>query len=85
MTARIANGGYAVKPRLVRRITDEANDEGTPVFPSLELSPEHLKVLRTGEGRGISRRPVIAQIRVRAADVDRERGHPEQNRDEQGK
>jgi penicillin-binding protein 2 len=48
MTARIANGGYAVKPRLVRRITDEANDEGTPVFPSLELSPDHLKVLRTG-------------------------------------
>ncbi|HJR22718.1 MAG TPA: penicillin-binding protein 2 [Dongiaceae bacterium] len=49
MTARIANGGYAVKPRLVRRISDEAqNDEGNPVFPSLELSPEHLKLLRTG-------------------------------------
>ena len=49
MAARIANGGYAVKPRLVRRITDESqNDEGTPVFPSLELAPDHLKVLRTG-------------------------------------
>ena len=49
MAARIANGGYAVRPRLVRRITDESqNDEGTPVFPSLELSPDHLKVLRTG-------------------------------------
>ncbi|HJT13907.1 MAG TPA: penicillin-binding protein 2 [Dongiaceae bacterium] len=49
MTARIANGGYAVKPRLVRRISDEAqNDEGNPVFPSLELSPDHLKLLRTG-------------------------------------
>ena len=49
MTARIANGGYAVKPRLVRRISDEAqNDEGNPVFPSLDLSPEHLKLLRTG-------------------------------------
>jgi len=49
MAARIANGGYAVKPRLVRRISDGSqNDEGTPVFPSLELSPDHLKVLRTG-------------------------------------
>jgi penicillin-binding protein 2 len=49
MTARIANGGYAVKPRLVRRITDQSqNDEGSPVFPGLEVSPEHLKVLRTG-------------------------------------
>ncbi len=49
MAARIANGGYAVKPRLVRRITDESqNDEGSPVFPSLEISPDHLKVLRTG-------------------------------------
>jgi penicillin-binding protein 2 len=49
MTARIANGGYAVKPRLVRRTSDEAlNDEGGPVFPSLELSPDHLKILRTG-------------------------------------
>jgi penicillin-binding protein 2 len=49
MAARIANGGYAVKPRLVRRVTDESqNDEGSPVFPSLEISPDHLKVLRTG-------------------------------------
>jgi penicillin-binding protein 2 len=49
MTARIANGGYAVKPRLVRRISDEApNDEGNPVFPSLELPQDYLKVLRTG-------------------------------------
>jgi penicillin-binding protein 2 len=49
MTARIANGGYAVKPRLVRRIADESlNDEGSPVFPSLELPAEQLKVLRTG-------------------------------------
>lgn len=49
MAARIANGGYAVKPRLVRRISDQSlNDEGSPVFPSLEISPDHLKVLRTG-------------------------------------
>jgi penicillin-binding protein 2 len=49
MTARIANGGYAVKPRLVRRIAEESpNDEGNPMFPSLVLPQEHLKVLRTG-------------------------------------
>jgi penicillin-binding protein 2 len=49
MTARIANGGYAVKPRLVRRISDDSqNDEGTPVFPSLELPDDYLKVLRNG-------------------------------------
>ncbi len=49
MTARIANGGYAVKPRLVRRIAEESpNDEGNPIFPSLGLSQEYLKVLRTG-------------------------------------
>jgi penicillin-binding protein 2 len=49
MVARIANGGYAVKPRLVRRITDESqNDEGSPVFPSLDMPPDYLKVVRTG-------------------------------------
>jgi penicillin-binding protein 2 len=49
MTARIANGGYAVKPRLVRRIAEESpNDEGNPVFPSIGLPQEYLKVLRTG-------------------------------------
>lgn len=49
MAARIANGGYAVKPRLVRRIAEESpNDEGNPVFPSLELPQNYLQVLRTG-------------------------------------
>ena len=49
MTARIANGGYAVKPRLVRRITDESqNDEGNPVFPNIEVPENFLKILRNG-------------------------------------
>ncbi|HET6161596.1 MAG TPA: penicillin-binding protein 2 [Dongiaceae bacterium] len=49
MAARIANGGYAVKPRLVRRIADGSqNDEGNPVFPSLEVPENLLKILRTG-------------------------------------
>jgi penicillin-binding protein 2 len=49
MTARIANGGYAVKPRLVRRISEESpNDEGNPTFPKLELSDDYLRILRVG-------------------------------------
>jgi penicillin-binding protein 2 len=49
MTARIANGGYAVKPRLVRRISEESpNDEGNPTFPRLELSDDYLRILRVG-------------------------------------
>jgi penicillin-binding protein 2 len=49
MTARLANGGYAVKPRLVRRISDASqNDEGNPVFPKLEVPEDYLKVLRNG-------------------------------------
>jgi penicillin-binding protein 2 len=49
MTARIANGGYAVKPRLVRRISDASqNDEGNPVFPSLDVPDNFLKILRNG-------------------------------------
>jgi len=49
MTARIANGGYAVKPRLVRRISDESsNDEGNPVFPAIDISGDYLKIVRAG-------------------------------------
>jgi len=49
MTARIANGGYAVKPRLVRRISDTSrNDEGNPVFPALDVPQDYLKILRNG-------------------------------------
>ncbi|MEZ5830296.1 MAG: penicillin-binding protein 2 [Dongiaceae bacterium] len=49
MAARIANGGYAVKPRLVRRISDaSSNDEGSPVFPKLEVPDDFLRILRTG-------------------------------------
>jgi penicillin-binding protein 2 len=49
MTARMANGGYAVKPRLTRRISNEPpNDEGSPVFPSLEIPGDFLKIVRNG-------------------------------------
>ena len=49
MTARIANGGYAVKPRLMRRISnDSSNDEGSPVFSRLEMQGDFLKIVRNG-------------------------------------
>jgi penicillin-binding protein 2 len=49
MTARIANGGFAVKPRLARRVSNESpNDEGSPVFPQLDVPDDFLKIVRSG-------------------------------------
>jgi len=48
MTARLANGGYAVKPRLARQISEVPNDEGTPVFPRIDLPEEFLRIAREG-------------------------------------
>ncbi len=44
MTARIANGGYAVKPRLVTSKGEEKQLAST--WPSLGLDPEHLEIVR---------------------------------------
>ncbi len=44
MTARIANGRYAVTPRLVR--SDEA-----PVWPELGIAEEHMKIVQEGMSR----------------------------------
>ena len=51
MTARIANGGYALKPRLVRpaKLTEASGpDPAKVMFPSMGLKPEHLKVVWDG-------------------------------------
>lgn len=49
MTARIANGGYAVFPRLVRQSDGEiANDDGGAALSSLEIPTAHLDIVRTG-------------------------------------
>jgi penicillin-binding protein 2 len=55
MTARIANGGLAVKPRLVRPVSGE---DGSPLdnpegrtWPAIELDSEWLKVVREGMDR----------------------------------
>lgn len=46
MTARLVNGGKAVKPILVRSIEDEGNQ--IPKWDSLGLDPRHLKVVCEG-------------------------------------
>lgn len=49
MTARLANGGYAVRPRLARQISISAsNDEGAPIFPHIDVPDEFLKIARDG-------------------------------------
>lgn len=49
MTSRIANGGRAVKPRLVRRIGAENFADGAELdWPSLGIKPEHLEIVRAG-------------------------------------
>lgn len=49
MTARIANGGFAVAPRLVRGPSAASeNDEGVPPVPNLGLPVSRLDIIRTG-------------------------------------
>ena len=50
MTARIANGGIAIKPKLIRetqRAGKRLPDNRTP-FPSMGLSPTHLAIIQKG-------------------------------------
>jgi penicillin-binding protein 2 len=51
MTARIANGGYQLKPRLVRpaKITEETGPDPAKLeFPSLGINPDHLRLVWEG-------------------------------------
>ena len=49
MTARIANGGYSVSPRLVRQSSGGSdNDEGLPPAAKLGIPIERLDIVRTG-------------------------------------
>lgn len=52
MTARIANGGVAVTPRLTRSVTDPAlsKADSTPAFPSLGINRNHLEMVRNAMG-----------------------------------
>ncbi|TXH38902.1 MAG: penicillin-binding protein 2 [Rhodospirillaceae bacterium] len=53
MAARIANGGYAVKPHLVRLATEneQAKAEGPSTYPPIEVDPDFLRIVRTGMDR----------------------------------
>jgi len=48
MTARIANGGYAITPKLTRALERGAEKDGDPIDAprSLGINPNHLKVVR---------------------------------------
>lgn len=46
MTARLVNGGKAVKPILVRSVESEGNK--IPDWPDMKLNQQHLKVIRHG-------------------------------------
>jgi len=48
MTARIANGGRAVTPRLTRMVPEGGTEAADELPPDLGLSPPHLEVVRAG-------------------------------------
>jgi penicillin-binding protein 2 len=52
MTARIANGGFAVVPKLRRNgVIGEVGDPPGPYGPLLEISPEHFAIVKEGMNR----------------------------------
>lgn len=68
MAARIANGGYAVKPHLMRPASEMelVKVDGPSAYPSLGVDPDFLQIVRTGmdrvsnEERGTAYRARIA-------------------------
>lgn len=56
MTARVANGGYAVKPRLTRATTKPGDQESESAgsYEDMGLLPAHLQVVREGMTRVVN-------------------------------
>jgi penicillin-binding protein 2 len=46
MTARLVNGGYAVKPWLTGYVGDDAGTKKT--WPKMDINPKHLELIRSG-------------------------------------
>jgi penicillin-binding protein 2 len=75
MTARIANGGYAVKPRLASYVGlgDEEKAKETEAVPELGFAPEHIQIVREGMievvngRRGTARRAKIEEAGMKMA------------------
>ena len=66
MTARLANGGFAVTPRLVRPGGEEV-EEVKPKFESVGISPGSLNIVRAGMNK-VTNEPGGTAYRARIAD-----------------
>lgn len=69
MASRLANGGYAVKPRLTRAIGGELLPVPQP--PKIDVDPEHLKIVQGGMN-GVSNEPGGTAFRSRITEVGME-------------
>lgn len=69
MASRLANGGYAVKPRLTRAIGGELLPVPPP--PKIDVDPEHLKIVQGGMN-GVSNEPGGTAFRSRITEVGME-------------
>ncbi len=69
MTARLANGGYAVKPRLTRAIGGELLPVSPP--PKIDVNPDWLKIVQSGMN-GVSNEPGGTAFRSRITEVGME-------------
>ncbi len=58
MASRIANGGLAVTPRIVREVLHDGAGRPVPppTFPSMDISPTHLEIVRKGMWRVVNDR-----------------------------
>ncbi|GAB4538927.1 MAG: penicillin-binding protein 2 [Parvularculaceae bacterium] len=71
MTSRIANGGYAVAPKIVRYLGQDAPLVAAP--PRIDVKPEHLELVRKGmdgvtnEVGGTARRSALPEPEFRLA------------------
>ncbi len=69
MASRLANGGYAVKPRLTRAVGGELLP--VPQAPKMDVDPEHLKIVQGGMN-GVSNEPGGTAYKSRITEVGME-------------
>ena len=56
MVARIANGGIAIEPRIVREVIRDGQRiaQQREAFPSMAISPTHFDIIREGMRRVVN-------------------------------
>lgn len=69
MTARLANGGYAVKPRITRAVAGELLP--VPQAPKIDVKPQWLEIVQGGMN-GVSNEPGGTAFRSRITEVGME-------------